>query len=247
MATEDNADVEALNQGLNTPTDEDDNPPGYGESDEPEDAPEELEAEPSEEEEEAEPAPIKATQEEEEEDPKPLTRGQQRIQSLANEKKLAEDRAKLLELRLQQLETERQQQATQNRPQEEENLSDLEKWQRQADATIRQVQFQNLDMQDKSEFLTQVSKNPGEAAYIERVEQTLVQARQAGFNPKREDVLIRLMGLDARSKVKEAPAVKRDAAQRITAAKGKPLAAKSNVAATKTESTEFDRLKDIIL
>lgn len=246
MPAEDQADVEALNAGLNTPEFEDDNPPGYGESDEVEEvdeAPEEPgEVEPSEEEE--TPTPAEKAHEEEEEDPKPLTRGQQRIQSLANEKKLAEERAKLLEMRLQQLEAERQQAA---RPQEDENLSDLEKWQRQADATIRQVQFQNMDMQDKSEFLMQVSKTPSEAAYIDRVEKTLAEARQSGFNPKREDVLTRLMGLDARAKAKQAPAVKREAAQRVTAAKGKPLAAKSNVAASKTESTEFDRLKDIIL
>lgn len=246
MPADNEVDESALNQGLNTPVDDEDNPPGYGEPDESDEAQEEpKETEPSEEEEvEEEP---KAQQEEGEEDePKPLTRGQQRIQSLANEKKLAEQRAQLLETRLKQLEAERQQ-LQQPRTQEEENLTDLEKWQRQADATIRQVQFQNLDMQDKSDFLMQVSKNPSEAAYIERVEQTLVEARQAGFNPKREDVLIRLMGLDARSKVKQAPIVKRDAAQRITAAKGKPLAAKSNVAATKTESTEYDRLKGIVL
>lgn len=246
MPADNEVDVEALNQGLNTPVDDDDNPPGYGESDEPEETPEEP-AEPEPEEEEAEPAPKDQQEEEEEEEPKPLTRGQQRIQSLANEKKLAEQRAQLLESRLKQLEAERQQHQQAMRPQEEENLSDLEKWQRQADQTIRQVQLQNLDMQDKSDFLTQISKNPSEAAYIDRVEQTLAEARNAGFNPKREDVLIRLMGLDARSKVKQAPAVKRDAAQRISAAKGKPLAGKSNVVATKAESTEFDRLKGIIL
>jgi hypothetical protein len=246
MATEDNADVEALNQGLNTPVDDDDNPPGYGESEEVEEAPEETEEVAEETAEATEETTAKGRQEEEEEDdPKPLSRGQQRIQALANEKKLAEQRAALLERQLEMVRQERAQQA--QRPQEEENLTDLEKWQRQADATIRQVQFQNLDMQDRSDFLTQVSKNPAEAAYIERVEQTLVEARNSGFNPKREDVLIRLMGLDARSKVKAAPAVKREAAQRVTAAKGKPLAAKSNVAATKTESTEFDRLKGIIL
>lgn len=243
----DEIDVEALNQGLNTPEYEDDNPPGYG-SDEPDEPAEEVEETAVEDtaEDDAETVEAKKTEHEDEEDePKPLTRGQQRIQSLANEKKLAEQRAALLE---KQLELERQQRnQPQARPQEEENLSDLEKWQRQADATIRQVQFQNADMQDKSEFLMQVSKNTSEAAYIERVEQALTDARQAGFNPRREDVLIRLMGLDARTKAKAAPTVKREAAQRITAAKGKPLAGKSNVAATKTESTEFDRLKDIIL
>ena len=237
----DNTDVEALNQGLNTPTEDEENPPGYGgEPEEPEEPQEEPE-EPEESEENPEEAVGKGKQEDEEEI-KPLTRGQQRIQALANEKKLAEQRAEML---ARQLEMERQQR---NQPrQEEENLTDLEKWQRQADQTIRQVQFQNLDMQDRSNFLMQVSKNPAEAAYIDRVEQTLAEARTNGFNPKREDVLIRLMGIDARSKMKQAPAIKKEAAQRVTAAKGKPLANKSNVVATKNETTEFDRLKDIIL
>lgn len=243
MAAEEIADVEALNDGLNTPVDDDDNPPGYGEGDEPEDTPEDPEpAEPSEENEPGEPEP-KANQEDDDE-PKPLTRGQQRIQALANEKKLAEQRAELLE---RQLEMERQQRNQVRQPVEEENLTDLEKWQRQADQTIRQVQMQNLDMQDRSDFLMQVSKNPAEAAYIDRVEQTLADARKNNFNPKREDVLIRLMGLDARSKLKQAPTVKREAAKRVTEAKGKPLVSKSNVATTKSESTEYDRLKGITL
>lgn len=244
MSTEDTVDVEALNAGLNTPTDDD---TGYPPEDpyEPGEVEEETEPKPETEEgEESETEPAaKQHQETDDDEPKPLTRGQQRIQALANEKKLAEQRAELLE---RQLEMERQQRAPVQKH-EDENLTDLEKWQRQADMTIRQVQFQNLDMQDRSNFLMQVSKNPSEAAYIDRVEQTLTEARKAGFNPTREDVLIRLMGLDARSKMKQAPAVKSAAAQRVTAAKGKPLVNKSSVAPSKSESTEFDRLKGIIL
>lgn len=240
MATEDNE--EALNAALNTPTDDDD---GYGQQAESETETEEVEAKADTETEEGEEeAKVDDAEDDHEEEAKPLTRGQQRIQALANEKKLAEQRAELLE---RQLEAERQQRQQTQRVQEDENLTELEKWQRQADQTIRQVQFQNLDMQDRSDFLMQVSKNPSEAMYIDRVEQKLAEARKMNFNPKREDVLIRLMGEDARAKMKSAPAVKRDAAKRVSAAQGKPLVNKSNVAVTKTESTEFDRLKDIIL
>jgi hypothetical protein len=246
-----NEDADALNNALNTPTDDSD---AYPAEDEPE-----TEAAPAEE---AEPAEEEADEAEAETKPeddahidepdKPVTRAQLRIQNLANEKKLAEQRAQLLE---QQLETERiqrmQQQQYQQRSAEEEELTPLERWQRQADSTIRQVQFQNADMADKSEFLFQVSKNTAEAAYIERVERTLAEARRNGFNPRREDVLIRLMGMDARKAALDgaakAPAVKREAAQRVTAAKGKPVPTKSNVAAQRSESTEFDRLKDLIL
>lgn len=239
MAIEE-TDAEALNQGLNTPTDDDD---GYGQDETETEETVEEESTEDETEETAEEAPVEKTQEQEDDEPKPLTRGQQRIQALANEKKLAEQRAELLE---RQLEVERQNRV-QPTVKEDENLTDLEKWQRQADHTIRQVQMQNMDMQDRSNFLQNVSKNPTEAAYIDRVEQTLADARKNGFNPKRDDVLIRLMGLDARAKMKQAPTVKREAAQRVKAATGKPLANKSNVAPTKTASTEFERLKDIIL
>src|ERR1700675_4029109 len=106
MSKEDGIDAEALNEGLNTPVVDDDNPPGYGETeDEPQEAVEEKPEEP-----EAEPEPDEPPKPDDEDDePKPLTRGQQRIQALANEKKLAEQRAELLE---RQLEMERQQRQT---------------------------------------------------------------------------------------------------------------------------------------
>lgn len=243
MATEDQISAEQLNEGLNTPTDDDD---GYGQEAESESKEESTEGEGEDEttgEDSGEEVKAKADDTEDDDEPKPLTRGQQRIQALANERKLAEQRAELLERQLQQ----ERQQRHQPRPQEEENLSDLEKWQRQADQTIRQVQFQNMDMQDRSDFIMLVSKNPTEAAYLDRVEQMLAEARKTGINPKREDVLIRLMGMDARAKMRSAPALKATAAKNVKAAQGKPLVNKSNVAATKTESTEFDRLKGITL
>jgi hypothetical protein len=45
----------------------------------------------------------------------------------------------------------------------------------------------------------------------------------------------------------EAPAIKREAAARVKAATGKPLGTKSNVAPSKSESSEYERLKDIPL
>lgn len=254
-------DVDALNAGLNTPTDDTD-PYDQVESTE------ETSAEAQQTEEPEQQEPQEAEQQEEEteeieddinkplnEPEKPVTRAQMRIQNLANEKKLVEQRLALAEQRLQQVEQERlrQQQAQfqQQRFEEEENLSDLEKWQRNADMTIRQVQFNNQDMQDKSEFLLQVSKHPEEAKYIERVEATLAEARRNGFYPRREDVLIRLMGLDRRKEFNEsaakAPGIKREAAQRVNAAKGKPVSVKQTVAPQRQESSEYDRLKDIVL
>lgn len=234
-----NEDVDALNAGLNAPTDDDD---GYGQEPETEASDDDGEVETKAEDSGGDEVKTEADEVDDDEEVKPLTRSQQRIQTLANERKLAEQRAELLERQLAEI---RQQQP--QRQQEDEDLTPLEKWQRDADRTIKQVQLQNMDMQDRSDFVMQVSKNPAEAAYLDRVEQTLAEARKSGFNPRREDVLIRLMGIDARNKMRQAPSVKRDAAKRVTQAQGKPLANKSNVAATKTESSEFDRLKGIIL
>ena len=102
-------------------------------------------------------------------------------------------------------------------------------------------------MDDRSNFLLSVSKNPEEAKYVERVEAELAKARERGLNPPREQVLVVLMGRDHREMLKKAPAIKREAATRVKAAAGKPLGTKSNVAPSKTESTEYERLKDIPL
>lgn len=176
------------------------------------------------------------------------SRKEQRLQKLANERAaereqrlLAEQEAKLLR---QQLEEMRRGQQI---PREEENLDPLEKWQRDANKTLMQVQMRQADLEDRSRFIEQVSKNPAEAAYIDRVEQELAIARKNGFNPTREQVLIILMGKETREKLRKAPDLKREAAARVKTAAGKPLGTKSNVASTKTESTEFDRLKGIPL
>lgn len=231
-------DVDALNAGLNAdPENTDPN-----ESAEEEETPE-VQEEHSEEAEEEE------GQEEQHAAQEAKSRKEARLQKLANERAaereqrlLAEQRAQLLERQLEEF-RRMQQKPTQ----EEENLDPLEKWQRDANKTLMQVQFRQQDMDDKAAFLFAVSKNPAEAAYVERVEAELAKARQNGANPNRESILIYLMGRDARAKMAQAPAIKREAAARVKAAAGKPLGSKSNVAPSKTESTEYDRLKDIPL
>lgn len=222
-------DEEALNAGLNDPA-----PDLEEASEEVEEAVEQVDeiVDPD-------PAPI------EEEDEKPLTRGQARIQALANEKAAEKTARELAEQRALQL--ERQLQELQRTPPEEENLTDLEKWQRHANEKIAHSERLVLDMNDRSDFLISIQKNPAEMAYLERVEAKLSEVRKSGFNPRREDVLIRLMGEDTRKKQNEAPAIKRAAAERVKAAVGKPLGSKSNVAPSKSESTLEERLRDITL
>lgn len=233
-------DVDALNAGLNA--DPETNDPYTGIEEEGEPLVEEEHTEEQEEEGAQGQSEQIATQE-------AKSRKEARLQKLANERAaereqrlLAEQRAQLLEQQLQEF-----RRSQQKPPQEEENLDPLEKWQRDANRTLMQVQFRQADLEDRSKFIEQVSKNSAEAAYIERVESELQKARQAGSNPSRESVLIYLMGVDARKKMSEVPVIKREAAARVKTAAGKPLGTKSNVAPSKSESTEYDRLKDIPL
>jgi len=231
-------DVEALNAGLN---------------DTPVESSEETEVEEAETEEITEETADEDLHEEEHEQVHTTEKGSkesksQRYQRLANERTaereqrlLAEQRAQLLEQQLEEI------RRSQRPNQEEEDLDPLEKWQRDANKTLQQVQMRQQDMDDKSAFLFSVSKNPEEAQYVERVEQELAKARKNGFNPPREQIMVVLMGRDHREQLKKAPAIKREATARVKAATGKPLGTKSNVAPSKSESTEYDRLKDIPL
>lgn len=231
-------DAEALNAGLNADTDPKD-PYANVENDEG----------PADEEEVPDPVdpPVDPDEHADPED-RPLSKAEQRHQKLANERTaereqrlLAEQRAQLLEARLAEV------QRGQQRPAEDENLDPMEKWTRDTNNTLAQIQFRQQDVDDRSAFLHSISKNPSEAAYVERVEAELAQARKNGHNPQRENVLIYLMGQDARKKMAAAPEIKKAAAERVKAAQGKPLGTKSNVAPSKTESSEYERLKDIQL
>jgi hypothetical protein len=97
-------------------------------------------------------------------------------------------------------------------------------------------------------FVQKMTQKPSLSQYADQVEKRLQEIRQKGGNPTRDQILTLLVGEQAMAKVEAAPAIKRDAAARVKAATGKPLGTKSNVAPTKTsESTEFERLKDIPL
>ena len=230
-------DADALNAGLNADTDPKD-PYENQEEEEAEVAAEEAPAEESAEE----------TEDHAEPEERPLSKAEQRHQKLANERTaereqrlLAEQRAQLLEAQLAEV------RRGQQRPAEDENLDPMEKWTRDTNQTLAQIQFRQQDVDDRSAFLHSVSKTPSELAYVDRVEAQLAQARKNGHNPLRENVLIYLMGQDARKKMAAAPEIKKAAAERVKAAQGKPLGTKSNVAPSKAESSVYDRLKDITL
>lgn len=218
-------DEEALNAALNTPTDQ-------------------LEEQVVETEEQSEVENTEHTEQEsvEEDDHPKVSRAQQRIQKLAEER--ATERAAR-----EAAERERdfyRQQALQ-RQQPEEELDPDEKWRRDANARIQRTEMMAADVADRSAFLSKFSKDPEVLSLQEEVEAKLAQARAAGANPARENILKFILGERALDRRAKAPAVRKQAADRVSAAKGQPLGTKSNVASSKSEPSLYDRLKDVPL
>lgn len=131
---------------------------------------------------------------------------------IAEKLRLSEERNRLLELQMQQ--------GQRPAPKDDENLSDDEKWRRQANATIQQTQFQTFDAIDRNTYEMKAISNPVYQRWQDRVEGELKKARAQGFNPPRENILKYLLGEAALGKIK-APAARgktpaRAAAERVT-------------------------------
>jgi len=176
---------------------------------------------------------------------RPASRANARIQALSNEKKAKEAESVLLkqqnDLYRQQLEQLQRQQQNQ----QEENLDPDERWRQQANRAIQQVQFQAYEANDKTAFVSQVSKDPVLAKYADSVEKKLAEFRSQNINLPRDAVLTIVMGEAARSAASKVPAAKREGQARVSAARGQPLGTKSNVAPGKAAPTAFERLRDI--
>ena len=200
--------------------------------------------------------PIEEIETEEEEDdgyePEPETPQVQaksekstRFQTLANERKAAQAEAALLK---QQLELQRQQMEQLQRTQtakEEEFLDPDEKWRRDANRAIQQVQFQAQESADKATFVSTISRDPVLSKYGDAVEAKLQEFRSRNVNMPRDAVLTIVMGEAAREAAKKVPAAKREGQARVSAARGQPIGSKSNVATSKSSQSAYERLKDI--
>lgn len=192
------------------------------------------------------------------EPPKPVSRAQQRIQALANEKKAVEAQAELARQQAdfyrRQAEDAQRQLQTHQRPADEFLDPDErarrqeEEWRQGVNRTLQQVQFNSQDQLDKSTFLSKYGTNQAFSGYADRVEAELAKARGNGSNPPREVILQFIIGQDAIQKMSKVPVLKREAKQRVDAARGQPLGTKSNVAPSKASAPNlYERLKDIPL
>ena len=186
-----------------------------------------------------------AEPEEEHEAPeRPLSRSEQRFQTLANERAEAKARADQAE-RERDFYRAQAEQANQRPKPEEEDLDPMTKWQRDTNVALQRSQFQNSDMVDQSRFLLEVSQKPAYAPFVEKVEKRLEEYRRSGGNPTRKQVLAVIAGEAALEKLEKAPAMRKEAAARVSAARGKPLSTASNVSTGKTTQSTYERLKDV--
>lgn len=225
---------DALNDALNTPTDEledqaDDHVNGYdAEEDEyvePEEQDEEIEA--------AEPEDDVEALLEVEEKPKSTNR----VQRLANEKREASERAERAEreaadlrARLANDDNERLRRAQEERQRVLDEMDPTDRRLYLAEQDARQARFEAADNRDLSTFAAMVQQHPQMRGLAQEVEQELTRARAAGQNPSRQQVAQFLLGQKAMKNLMEAPKKQKAGKARVEQARGRPMNAGSNAA-----------------
>lgn len=228
---------DALNDALNTPTDElenqeDDHINGYDAEDdeyvEPEEQDEEIEAAEADDD-------VEALLDVED---KPKTTN--RVQRLANEKREASERAERAEreaaelrARLSNEDGDRLRRAQEERQRMLDEMDPTDRRLYLAEQDARQARFEAADNRDATQFATMVQQHPQMKGLAVEVEQELQRARAAGQNPSRQQVAQFLLGQRAMKNLMEAPKKQKAAKQRVDQARGRPMNAGSNAAPAK--------------
>ena len=165
-------------------------------------------------------------------------RANDRIRALDERARKAETEKTQLQQQLQQIMA--QQQANQQAQQaqaDNERMALMDPAERQAyvaqqvahrtQQQLQHVQLQLADTTDLTQYQMKAAANPIYARYADRVEQTLADLRSKGMTAAREKVLAFVIGEDALRKA--APGGKAKAgAQRVAAAKGRPVSARGD-------------------
>lgn len=186
------------------------------------------------------------------------TRGQNRVQRLANERaqerearlqaeaeaKLHRDQAEFYRRQAEQL----AQQRSAAPAAEPAYVDPDEQWRREMQAQVQRGLAQQADLADRAEFALSATKSPLRSKYIDQVEMELQKARAAGnHSVSREAIYLHLLGQDTEKNFGKKTPAAREAEQRIAAAKGKPVRTQSNVQATRGGKTSEERLRDVLL
>lgn len=132
------------------------------------------------------------------------SRGENRIATLAREKKAAEDKAALYERQLAELSARQNQPPQPTQEQINAHLATLEPWERteflrqqdsqRFEATLRNMQFQQQESADKTAYEALKLRSPIAAKLESDVEQRLAQMRASGTTAPRETVLRWVIG-----------------------------------------------------
>jgi hypothetical protein len=162
------------------------------------------------------------------------SRAQKRIRAqqeennrLREEAAAAKAQADLLRLQFEQSQRVQQQAAHQR---ELEALPEDERWRRESNGILLSVQHQVADSNDRNSYTLAAMANPLMAEMAGAVEAELLKARQAGFNPSRQNCLLKLLGERALKGAAAAPAKKAAGKAKVAAARGVTPGLKSQVA-----------------
>jgi hypothetical protein len=125
------------------------------------------------------------------------------------------------------------------------DLSDIERWQIQANRTLRdtqrearQARAEAQDLMDRSRFEAKLASDPRRAKYADRVEEAIQQERAQGRNASREAVYYYMLGKDiAEGKIKSKP----KAASAPQVPRGKSAGVRSDVPARSGRSDHDKR------
>lgn len=126
------------------------------------------------------------------------------------------------------------------------STSEMDRWQIQANRTLRQTQMQAAqalqqaqDMADRTQFEAKMNSDPRRAKYQDRVEAELSKARAAGQNASREAIYYWMLGKDiAEGKLKPKAKAKAPAAD---VPRGRPANVRSDVPARGAKSDHQKR------
>jgi hypothetical protein len=192
------------------------------------------------------------------------SRGENRIQALANSVKEERTRRETIEREL--IEIKANQQARQNISYEDqariraEKLSLMEPHEKEAFLQkeeiqqlrneMRATQMHSMDATDKAAYEAKALGNPIYAKHRDAVEKALKTLRSNGNTTTREELLKWVIGHEALSaKPAKANAAKKQAATvRVQAAKGKPASARSDAGTyTGTGKTAAQRLEGVLI
>ena len=223
-------DEDALNDALNTPTDElDETEEGY--------------TDPMSDDEEVQSADETGDEVDELLEVEPeVSRKENRVQKLANERREAEQarreseaEARATKERADRLEAELAQFRNQRQQQEELELDPEERRFRQMERDVIQARFDAADSKDKQAFNSLISKNPELAKLTEDVEKRLDHVRKTqGVNPTREGILTFLLGERAKQAMLNAPQERKQAKRRVEQARGAPVGGRSDASASRS-------------